>query len=102
MAKSCRIPKSVNVLGHVYKVQWVHQAKLGDHRAHVEYPTRIIRMDNELNKNPYYAWLYFLHEVRHAYQFESGMTQLLGQQAMELDADGFASFVASLKSQGIV
>lgn len=58
------------------------------------YPTRIIKIDNTLSGE--LLTLTILHELRHAYQFETGLMQILGPQARELDADGFASFLTSI------
>lgn len=37
-----------------------------------------------------------LHELRHAAQHEFGISQFLDQQAAEMDAETFATFVVSL------
>lgn len=97
------IPKSVNICGHEYQVRWVKQKKLiKGAGAEVEYPARIISIEDSYKKDKKTAWLFFLHEVRHAWQFETGAIQILDEQACELDADGFASFITSLQAQGIL
>lgn len=98
------IPKSVNVLGHTYRVQFMPREKINpDHRSgECQWPERIIRIATEIRSNKKYAWLVFLHEIRHAYQYEAGDMQILSSQATEKDADGFASFIASLKRQRVL
>ena len=96
-----KIPRSVNVLGHDYKIRLVAAAKLGaEHDGVCCYPEREIILNKECEKE--LRWLAFLHELRHAVQFESGLVQLLGQQSCETDADQFASFISSLQKQGIL
>ncbi len=100
MAKS-KIPRTVNVLGHDYQVRLVKPASLGGNtvgRCH--HPKRLIEISNELSKEE--RWLIFLHEIRHAYQFESGDTQIMQSQTQEKDCEQFASFVSSLQKQGVL
>lgn len=100
------VPKKVNVLGHDYRVVWVspEAIKTPGAAAEMEWPARIIRIDRlyRSKRNAKVAWLYLMHEIKHAHQFESGMYQLLDKQALELDADGFSSFISSLKNQGVI
>ena len=37
-----------------------------------------------------------LHEIKHAHQHESGLSQLISNDVMEMDAQGFASLVSGL------
>ena len=98
-----RIPKVVNILGHDYKVIWVDPSKLLAGRiAECEFPTRVIRMSLEIKSSKYMAWICFLHETKHAQQYESGLSQILDSQAMELDAESFVSFITSLKKQRVI
>lgn len=90
-----KIPKSVNVLGHPYRIKMVdHLGLVVGQTGECDYNLREIRLLKGLNKESTFQVL--LHEIRHAYQFESGFTQILDHQAMELDADGFVSLVTSL------
>lgn len=99
------IPKKVNVLGHDYQVVIIDQDKFLTQDGRVgecEYPVRIIRISSDLMSNKEYAWLVFLHELRHAYQYECGDSQILQSQQIEKDADTFASFISSLKAQKVL
>jgi hypothetical protein len=107
-----KLPKEVNVMGHDYAIKLVAPEKMqyGKQKqamilssgavGECEYPTRIIRLSTLVTG----ALLYYtlLHEIRHAYQFEAGWTQVLGSQAMELDCEQFTSLVVSLQKQGII
>ena len=109
-----KIPKSVNINGHNYKVIITTSDKFlsGKHKiGHVEilssgamgeceFPTRIIRLNKEIKGDLLYYT--FLHEIRHGFQFEMGWPQLLSPQVMEIDCETFVSFAMSLKKQGIV
>lgn len=98
-----KIPKSVNILGHDYSVSFVDQMKMmGLHKGECIYPDRKINISNSVKSNKEWAWTYFLHELKHGHQFESGMMQILDTQAAELDADSFASLIVSLQKQGIL
>jgi hypothetical protein len=96
-----KVPKSVNILGHVYQVKRTPQKKLPENTYGLcEFPTRVIKIANELHGE--LAWLIFLHECRHAYHWEFGFTQIMHPQVQELDCESFASFVLSLKKQGVL
>jgi hypothetical protein len=93
--------KSVNVLGHDYKITRVSSAKLPINVSAIcKLPEREILLDSELKGTM--LELVLLHELRHAYHFESGDTQILDHQAQEKDCEQFASFVTSLKKQGVL
>lgn len=100
------IPKKINILGHWYSVSFVDKDKFvfkNDERlGECHWPSRVILISNEIKSNKEFAWLVFIHEYRHGMQYESGMTQILGSQAMEIDADMFASAIESLKKQRVV
>lgn len=91
-----RIPKSVNVLGHIYKIKIIEETGMHvlGHMGECDYGLREIRIIKNLSEEVSFQVL--LHEIRHAYQFESGFAQILDAQAMELDADGFVSLITSL------
>lgn len=109
-----KLPRKINVMGHDYAIKIVPPEKMlmhGKQKGDVqilsygalgecEYPTRIIRLSNLVGGELLYYTL--LHELRHAYQFEAGWTQILGTQAMELDCEQFTSMIVSLQKQGIV
>lgn len=95
-----KIPKLVNILGHKYKVIMLHPDKLRGRLGECEHPSRIIRIANNLGKE--LAWTVFLHELKHAQQFECGLTQIMDHQAQEMDCDLFSNFISSLQKQGIL
>lgn len=92
---------SVNIHGHVWKIRYVKPKQMSSGAwGQAVYPDREIRILNTLKGEMLKLTLW--HECRHAFQFESGLAQILGGQAMELDAEGFASFVSSLKKQKLL
>ena len=96
-----KIPKSINILGHDYKVVWVEPKKMEQNVAGTcSFPDRAIRLSKDLKGEM--LWLVFLHECRHAFHYESGHTQIIHPQVQELDCESFASFVSSLKKQGVI
>lgn len=97
-----RIPKNVIVGGHLWKVILVPENKIEDPDtvAHCRYPQRIITLLD--NRTDEIMWMDFLHELRHAFQFEMGYTQIFQSQMAEIDADNFSSFIISLQKQKIL
>jgi len=96
-----KLPKKVNVLGHDWKVEVVHPRVFEDKRlGEAEYPKRIIRIGKHTPLDM--RWPIFLHELKHAYDYESGMCQILDRQAEEIQADNFATFIMSLQKQGVL
>ena len=96
-----KIPKKVNICGHDYSVQIVPQKKLNPGEAGVmRFPQRVILIAKEMS--PEIRWLTFLHEIRHATQYETGMTQIFGKQLAETDCELFVSFITSLQKQGVL
>jgi hypothetical protein len=105
-------PKSVNILGHIYKVEYVAPEKLRLGRqsdqtivgnfglGECEWPSRVIRLNKTMGKGMMHTTL--LHEIRHGFQFESGFTQVLSTQTLEIDADSFVSLVLSMKQQKVI
>ena len=90
-----RIPRTINIHGHIWIVEPVSRVILGKGQDGMCYPvTRTIHYYQGLRNQARVATV--LHEIRHAYQFESGFTQILDSQAMELDAEGFVGLVLSL------
>jgi hypothetical protein len=109
-----KIPKKINIMGHEYKIEMTTPkefAGLKNQDSHVqimsngevgecEYPTRIIRLSKAvIGKLQYYT---LLHEIRHAYQFETGLPQIMTHQVLELDAESFVSLISSLKAQKVI
>ena len=98
-----KIPKSVNILGHEYKVARVDPVKMTTKAVQAgecEWPTRKILISNELAGE--LAYIVFLHEVWHGVQFESGDTQILHDQVIEKHCDRFASVIRSLQKQKVI
>lgn len=96
-----KIPKSVNILGHEYKIKRVKQEKLTDGRAgECEFPTRVITISSEITGE--FAYMVLLHEIWHGIQFESGDVQILHDQVIEKHCDRFASVIRSLQKQKVI
>jgi hypothetical protein len=96
-----KLKKSVNILGHEYKVFVLPPSKMPANVAGLcEYPQRTIKLSSELKGEM--LWLVLLHECRHAFHYEGGMTQIIHPQVQEIDCESFASFVSSLKKQGVI
>ena len=96
-----KIPKFVNIHGHNYKIQLVTADKLKNGEAGVmRFPERVILIAK--NMSPEIRWLTFLHEIRHAAQYETGMTQVFGKQLAETDSEIFVSLITSLQKQGVL
>ena len=91
----------INVLGHKWSVEYVLEKKLPVGASGLcIFQSRQILILSALPS--ILAKLTLLHELRHAMQFECGLTNILDNQALELDADSFASFVMSLKKQKVI
>lgn len=96
-----KIPKAVNVLGHQYKIKLVSGEDLGQNTAGATFfPQRMILIDKSLHKE--LLWLTFLHEIKHAFDYENGDTQILTNQTLEKSCDQFASFILSLQKQRVL
>lgn len=96
-----KLKSSVNILGHDYKVKRVNQTTLPENAIGLcKFPQREILLSKDLKGE--LLFLVFLHECRHAYHWESGDTQILHPQVQEKDCESFASFVSSLKKQGVL
>lgn len=103
MAKHLKKIKSINVLGHDYQIRLVDEIKQAPEAGGLcSHPDRIIYISKDCLISKEQSLLYLLHELRHAYQFESGTFQVLGRAGAELDAEGFTSFILSLKKQGVL
>lgn len=91
-----QLPSKVNVHGHWYRVLVVPERKVPEGGiGYCEWPSRLIHVASELSD--YEKLVTFLHEVRHAWQFETGFAhQILDEQAMEIDAESFASLALSV------
>jgi Zn-dependent peptidase ImmA (M78 family) len=96
-----KVPKSVNVLGHVYKVKIATEKQLGADIAGLTlFPQRHILINQTFSTE--LRWLTFLHELKHALDFENGDTQIFEAQAAEKNCEQFASFITSLQKQGVL
>lgn len=100
-------------MGHDYKVEIVPPEKFRAGKVNkagiqilnsgilgeCEFPTRIIRLNQELDGK---LMLYTLvHELRHGFQFELGWPQIMSQQMLEIDCESSVSFIFSMKQQGV-
>ena len=93
--------KSINILGHSWSVEYVTESKLPHGASGIcIFNNRSILILKDMTSM--IAKLTLLHELRHAMQFECGLTNVLDNQALEMDADSFASFVMSLKKQKVL
>lgn len=102
---SWKLPKSVNVCGTDYACKLVKKMRGGECRSVMNGDKKNeLRFSKKLFKSitPEAQNAYFLHEVKHAQQFETGLIQTLNSQGIEFDADSFASLVRSLKKQGVL
>jgi hypothetical protein len=96
-----KIPKSVNIMGHEYRIKRLPQDKMPQNRmGECEWPSRVITLSKELTGE--LAYSVFLHEVWHGVQFESGDTQILHDQVCEKHCDRFASIIRSLQKQKVI
>lgn len=96
-----KMKNSVNILGHDYSVKLVPAAKIGPNVAGLtKFPSREILIAKELDKEMRFITL--LHEIWHGVQFENGDMQILQHQSQEKACDQFASFIMSLKKQGVL
>ena len=91
-----RLPKSVNVCGHTYKiiVRKDGTLKIPNAWGTCSPSKKEIEINAAIPKDRIVRVL--LHEIRHAYQTESGLSQLLCDELAEVDAEGFASLVTSI------
>jgi len=94
-----KIPKAVNILGHNYKIIMTEDLKQNEAGVTL-FPQRIIKLHRKLKGDM--LWLTFLHEIKHAYDFENGDTQLFHAQVQEKQCEQFASFITSLQKQGVL
>lgn len=93
--EACMIPKSVQILNHKYSIKLAkHLARDQGIEGVCNGNTKAILIDADLDKNETLECL--MHEIIHAYQFESGFSQVLDRQAQELLAEGFASFICAI------
>lgn len=87
------IPKTINILGHDWTIEFVDQKKMQGSIGSTHFPSRKIILSKDLKGSM--LRMTFLHEFWHARQFESGWTQIMEPQAMELDCESFASIMTS-------
>ncbi len=88
-------PKKINVLGHTYRI--IEKPKMSESAGHdglCDATNKIIYLDKGLHKEDKLRVL--MHEIMHAYQFESGFCDVLDRQAQELLAEGMAGFLSSI------
>lgn len=90
-----KIPKKLNICGHIYKIEFVAKGVMMDGRlGECEHPARVIRILKGIEG--YDAFMILLHEIRHAIHFETGLSQVLHPQTQEMDCEIFTSVLTSL------
>lgn len=94
-----KLPKSVNICGHVFPIKQVRELSKNVAAEFDPVAEEIrIAVDQPIKEK----WRSLLHEIRHAHQYEMGLMQVLHAQALEIDCDSFASLILSLKKQGVL
>lgn len=89
-----KLPKRINISGHFYSIKRVKPDAIPGAVGVCQWPERQILLSTEIDGQMLFTTL--LHEIRHAWQFESGFTQILHPQSLEVDADSFASLITSI------
>jgi len=90
--------KSINVLGQVYKIKMVKgmNEKTGAIGL-CDAEKSLISLDSSLKGK--YLRRVLLHEIAHAFAFESGLYEFMNQQSSEMFAQSLSSFLVQLKNQ---
>lgn len=92
-----KVPKAVQVLGEVYQVEIVKG--LADNEGidgQVIFETKTMQLDAELLLNPPKLQAVFDHELEHIFQQESGLAEILDEQARELIAQTHSKLYRSV------
>lgn len=88
------IPRKFPVLGMVYQVKHVkgftNKTGLG---GLCDASARVITLDSTLTGDELIDT--FIHEIVHAFQFESGLAEILDRQALEMNAQSLRAFLRS-------
>ena len=96
-----KVPKTLQIGGHAWTIRLVKQSEMEhEHAGECHFEKNEIRILKDLTKEQIQRVL--LHEIRHAHQWETGMTQVLQAQTMEMDSESFVSLVLSLKKQKVI
>lgn len=93
-----KLPKKINVLGTDYKIHQTSDVSL----FHPDRATgglsdvegKNIFIDPGLSRKDF--WMTFLHELKHAHQYESGLFQAMSEDIMEVDAETTARMLFNL------
>lgn len=92
--------RDINILGHSYKVFAVSADLLPSNTDGImHWPERVIHVNDALHGE--HRFVTIMHEVEHGRQYESGDINVYSDKEQERRCDAFASFVSSLKRQGV-
>lgn len=90
-----RLPKTVTVLGEVYKIKLVTGLMEADGvEGFCDAHLYMICIDKSIKKRAL-AKVYW-HEVGHAFAYESGLHEFLSPQAREMFAQTFSNFMCKI------
>jgi hypothetical protein len=93
-----KVPKIIDVLGVKYKV--IVTEKVNAYHpdrstgALFDSTNKIIYLEPKTKPSEF--WMNFLHELKHAHQWESGLFQAMSDDAMEVDAETTARMLTTL------
>jgi len=91
------IPTAIPVLGEVYKVEAVHcLSETSNHDGETDFESQVIKIDARLMLNPAKLMKVFTHELAHAWMEESGLNDILDEQAREMVAQTFSAQIRSV------
>jgi hypothetical protein len=87
--------KRIPISSANYKIEIIPDlAETTGHAGECHMLEYIIRIDGTLEGREFFKTL--CHEIRHAHHHETGMSEILDHQAMEMDCQSFATLLWSL------
>jgi len=89
-----KLPKSVQILNSTYKIKLDKSVRDRNRCGECDLFDKEISLDPDLKGNSLAQTL--MHEIIHAYQFESGIMQFMEIQACEMMAESLANLILSL------
>lgn len=90
-----RLPKTISVLGEVYRVKRVNRLiERHQMEGYVDAHRFEIGIDKGLKGR--ILERVWLHELGHAFAYEIGLHEFMNEQSLEMFCQGFASFLAKL------